>query len=294
MTLIVGNVVDVGLAGLDGALRVWAWFRPEEVGLIAPYRREWEIRQGEIAPGVDVIPGPAVVEVDCGLDAFKTVEVTVPDAPEVAIQDLFEQVYTWSPRVVSEAWEARLGAESAAAGAELSADEAAASAASASTAEEEAALHAATLSNRVEYGTPTVMFTSDGYPYFSDPATVASGDTGWRNMQANLINGWTSYNSYLAPQIRRLGDMVHLYIPALGLDGKDATGPAFLAAPQGFRPAYNYATLGTVYSGTQAYQIRQDMENLLVMYPPKAQVSGTLWWRTTQPWPTTLPGTPAF
>lgn len=102
MTLIVGNVVDVGLGGLDGALRVWAWFRPEDVGLVAPYRREWPIVEGQIAEGVDVMPGPTVIEVDCGMNAFTTFEVIVPDQAQVTIQDLYLQAYPWEPWIVEQ------------------------------------------------------------------------------------------------------------------------------------------------------------------------------------------------
>lgn len=315
MTLIVGNVVDVGLAGVDGTLRVWAWFRPEEVGLIAPYRREWEITAGEIEAGVDVIPGPAAVEIDCGPNAYTTVDVVVPDAESVAIQDLFEQVYSYTPGVVSEAWEARLGAEAAAADAESSAGEAAASAGRALTSEGAAALHAATLSARIEQPGQDILYTSDGKPYFADPAQIENvplrvdtsvgtrvmlgnvmiyGDTGWRNVTADLLYGWTAETV----AIRRVGSTVEVRI--VGLNGQAATANTFFVPPAGFVPhgpgglsILATSTPGAVHAdrvnigitGTNSQIWRTDTSIR------EAALSST--YLTDNDWPTSLPGTPA-
>ena len=252
MTLIVGNVVDVGLAGLDGTLRVWAWFRPEEVGLIAPYRREWEITAGEIEAGVDVIPGPAAVEIDCGPNAYTTVDVVVPDAESVAIQDLFEQVYSYTPGVVSEAWEARLGAESAAADAESSAGEAAASAGRALTSEGAAALHAATLSARIEQPGQDILYTSDGKPYFADPAQIQNvpltvdTSVGTRVFLGGVMlhgdTGWVSYtvDGMTAGQIvmRRVNHTVFVQMQGCKFSNAATTTNLPRISVIGWRPAH--------------------------------------------------------
>lgn len=102
MTLIVGNVVDVGLDGLDGTLKVWAGFRPELTALIAPSRKTYDIADGAIPAGVEVVPGPAYIEIDVGINATDRVEVTIPDQASVTIQELYRQGYVWRPHVVSE------------------------------------------------------------------------------------------------------------------------------------------------------------------------------------------------
>ena len=102
MTQIVGNVVDVGLGGLHGTLTVWSGFRPDTNALIAPRRRQWDIEGGEIPSGVDVVPGPAVIELNMGLDAFDTIDVVIPDGPTVTIQDLYLQGHVWQPYVISQ------------------------------------------------------------------------------------------------------------------------------------------------------------------------------------------------
>lgn len=318
MTQIVGNVVDVGLAGVDGTLRVWAWFRPEEVGLIAPYRREWEITGGEIEAGVDVIPGPAAVEIDCGPNAYTTVDVTVPDADVVTIQDLFEQVYSYTPGVVSEAWEARRGAEAAALEAELSAGEAAVSAGRALTSEEAAALHAATLSARVEQPGQDILYTSDGKPYFADPAQIENvpltvdtsvgtrvmlgdqmiyGDTGWRAIQDSFFNERAESIITDTGQvyIRRTLNTVHLVIANVRkIEG--AVGTTDLArVPSGWEPTV-HMTFPGVISGSANSRMSVPTHGRVSWYG----MSEWDWndhyyaatWVCDRRWPSSLPGVP--
>ena len=323
MTLIVGNVVDVGLRGLDGALRVWAWFRPEEVGLIAPYRREWEIRQGEIEPGVDVVPGPAVVEVDCGPDAYTSVEVTVPDAESVSLKDLFEQVYAYTPPVVSEAYAERLRAEVAAVAAEESAGVALGAERGARAAESGAALSAATLSARVEQPGQDILYTSDGKPYFADPAqienvplrvdtsvgtrvmlgdTMLKGDTGWRDIGALLINGWALSATGGGLWVRRVNDVVMF---EGSINGMESTDSRIANIPVGLRPGRPAGGIGYIpafsNSGTTitGWPIEYHRQWAAFRWHNEAErtrssiVRFALTALTTDNWPTSLPGVPA-
>lgn len=189
-------------------------------------------------------------------------------------------------------------------------------AATASSRASEAAASAATLIQRINRGGREVGYLPDGRPYLLDPDeveevpirvdtsvgtrvfigdTMIHADTGWRMLgTADLINGWKVANSYLGPQLKRVGDIVYLYIPSLGLDGVDSTQQAFMTTPQGFRPAFNYATFGSVFAANgSSYRVAQDVANITIVGAPKLQVTGTFWWRTVQPWPTSLPGTPA-
>lgn len=97
MTLIVGNVADVGLDGLDGTLKVWAGFRPEATALIAPRPSTYDVVDGVIPPGVEVIPGPAVLDLDFGVSARTQARVMIPDQATVTIQDLFLHASIWEP-----------------------------------------------------------------------------------------------------------------------------------------------------------------------------------------------------
>lgn len=97
MTLIVGNVADVGLDGLDGTLKVWAGFRPEATALIAPRPSTYDVVDGVIPPGVEVIPGPAVLDLDFGVSARTQARVMIPDQETVTIQDLFLHASIWEP-----------------------------------------------------------------------------------------------------------------------------------------------------------------------------------------------------
>lgn len=322
MTLIVGNVVDVGLAGLDGTLRVWAWFRPEEVGLIAPYRREWEITGGEIEAGVDVIPGPAVVEVDCGPSAYTSVEVTVPDAESVALKDLFEQVYAYTPPVVSEAYAERLRAEVAAVAAEESAGVALGAERGALAAESGAALSAATLSARVEQPGQDILYTSDGKPYFADPAQIENVpltvdtsvgtrvmlgdevvryDSGWRNVSDDLASdNWDfSGQDRYGMWIKRTETEV-----SLAVNGIFAGHNFFVTRilPHGFRQigpgTFNYADVGVLVAGPDVIPTGfthrgHELSIRAVPAGTPRSIRGVIRWPTSESIPASLPGTPA-
>lgn len=123
MTLIVGNVVDVGLDPVSGTLQVWSGFRPEATSLITPRRRTYDIVAGAIPADVHAAPGPAVILIDIGIDGHTQIDVVIPDAAEVTIQDLFLQGYVWEPYVLSAVYEDRIRAEQAADRAEAAAED---------------------------------------------------------------------------------------------------------------------------------------------------------------------------
>lgn len=97
MTLIVGTIRDVTLAGLSGTMTVWSGFRATTTSVVAPRRVVWEVERGALPSGVEVAPGPAIVQLDFGPVAYRSWPVEIPDQPEVTIQELLFQSLLWSP-----------------------------------------------------------------------------------------------------------------------------------------------------------------------------------------------------
>lgn len=97
-----------------------------------------------------------------------------------------------------------------------------------------------------------------------------------------LLNGWVSPNPGYEPKFWRYGPLVQLVLDGFGIDGKDATGDAFLEVPLGFRPAGmgNYSTLGLTSS---AEQIAKDFNRLRTDI--RDTVDANIWWRTNDPFP---------
>ena len=100
MTKIVGTIRDVHSAGTTGTLTIWSGFRATTVSVIAPRRRVWEVENGILPDGIVVAPGPAVIQIDAGVSAFKSWPVEVPDQDEVTIQELLFQSVPWEPGTV--------------------------------------------------------------------------------------------------------------------------------------------------------------------------------------------------
>ena len=100
MTKIVGTIRDVHSAGTTSTLTIWSGFRATTVSVIAPRRRVWEVKNGVLPDGIVVAPGPAVIQIDAGVSAFKSWPVEIPDQDEVTIQELLFQSVPWEPDTV--------------------------------------------------------------------------------------------------------------------------------------------------------------------------------------------------
>lgn len=115
MTKIVGSIVDVAEGGVDGTITIWSGYRPGQSHLIAPKRRTWNVRGGELPNNVEAVPGPATIEIDMGSDAFTQFSTVVPDqTAAILIRDLFEFQYEWEPFVIEDVARERVAAERAA------------------------------------------------------------------------------------------------------------------------------------------------------------------------------------
>lgn len=116
------------------------------------------------------------------------------------------------------------------------------------------------------------------------------GDTGWRNLSAELINGWSGGTGSL--YVRRYGSMVFMRI--VGIGPANATNDAFLNSISGFRHSglQGWEAIATGLSSTQALLMREQGGTLsIVRQNPPSGIFASLSWPTDDPWPTSLPGT---
>ena len=130
---------------------------------------------------------------------------------------------------------------------------------------------------------------------------VTDGDTGWRNVSDLLLSPWTTSTVPLI-RVRRTGEAAFLHIQ---YNVKPVPSGAVLVIPTGFRGKggginagiassaivghYNNTPIG---NGTTSYQ---NVNGNNTVYTNGASEGGTssLTWATADPWPSTLPGTPA-
>lgn len=128
--------------------------------------------------------------------------------------------------------------------------------------------------------------------------TMIYGDTGWRNVSAGLVNGWTGQ-----VWIRRRGHNVTLL--ALGVGGGSPSN--MLTLQSGFRsPVSGFS--GFNYGSPYAMADASSPTNVLGGYLLVASsgsllrghlesgvtnIQGDAGWTTNDSWPTSLPGTPA-
>jgi hypothetical protein len=127
-------------------------------------------------------------------------------------------------------------------------------------------------------------------PYQGNYRQLVYGDTGMRNIASLLEGGCTVYgdtNVYLS----RVGSIVTLQLPITWPTW--VSGTRVLNIPAGFRP---YATIylpASVYQGGAAVAWQLNSNGNLGLFSPTANAgSRYFWsWRTTDAWPTTLPGT---
>jgi hypothetical protein len=135
-----------------------------------------------------------------------------------------------------------------------------------------------------------------------DPRTVAienllgaaARDTGWRNITAGLINGWTAPSGYV--RLRRVGKAVSLRI--YGLVRPATWNGALLNGTAGFQgPAYglpvgitNTGLLATSFIWTEVSQgVNITVAGSIIS---GQLLQASVGWITDEAWPTVLPGTP--
>ena len=112
------------------------------------------------------------------------------------------------------------------------------------------------------------------------------GDTGWRNVSADLINGWTG-TLYL----RRTGYVVKLWAQS-ALDGTSATDNNFYALPGEFRPGgYEYMATPTGLAAWSRTYVGA-VSGLCGSAHRNTGLAVNHTFMTVASWPATLPGTP--
>jgi len=138
--------------------------------------------------------------------------------------------------------------------------------------------------------------------YVADPTTgrlvIAGqemGDTGWRNVSADALNGWVP-NGTFPMVIKRLGKMV--LMRATYLESTGATSSTLYTAPLGFRPQPNYWNNLGIFLRTDGVVCTANTsgEANVILYHSGQMASSSQWflsidWPTNDPWPTSLPGT---
>ncbi|AOZ65043.1 hypothetical protein KDJ05_gp02 [Arthrobacter phage Oxynfrius] len=114
------------------------------------------------------------------------------------------------------------------------------------------------------------------------------GDTGWRNIGALLINGWTAS----AILIRRFGSLVTMKI--FNLDGAAFTSTTFVNLPAGFRTAHGSSSFIAVSTSTVNALLVMDANGDCRAQTGITKYGATAYteisWQTTDTWPATLPG----
>lgn len=111
------------------------------------------------------------------------------------------------------------------------------------------------------------------------------GDTGWRDVTASLINGWTATAVY----VRRVGYQVMMHAEALAAAA--ATNANFITAPTGFAP-YSGVTFRGMLHTTATPPVAYRTAGLSI---PAYASGGTLYgslapYTTADAWPASLPG----
>ena len=132
---------------------------------------------------------------------------------------------------------------------------------------------------------------------------IEMGDTGWRDVSADLINGWTIPVGKLV--IRRSGNVGMIVVRAgyLSATAGPATADRYYSLPDGWgNPFYTLGGVGQVqdggvnlptingFVGTGAtghdLKVVEPLYSLIDVFRP------TMTWLVDEPWPTTLPGIP--
>ncbi|WP_157156267.1 hypothetical protein [Diaminobutyricimonas sp. LJ205] len=117
---------------------------------------------------------------------------------------------------------------------------------------------------------------------------VVNGDTGWRNLDATLVNGWTG-----TLRLRRINYQVQVQGT---LTATTATARQLSAVTAGFLPSFSNVPMPAYYGGSTLIFSRVrtntaiEMDNTTV--PTNARECAVSY-LTGDAWPTTLPGTAA-
>lgn len=115
------------------------------------------------------------------------------------------------------------------------------------------------------------------------------GDTGWRNITGNLVNGWTAE----IVRIRRQGNLVTL--EHRGLSAPAVENLAWITLPAGFadpRTMIPITTRTGVFASTASNSLGCSFHTVVgFTLDTYALVTST--WSVSALWPSTLPGTPA-
>lgn len=135
----------------------------------------------------------------------------------------------------------------------------------------------------------------------SDPSTgqlqingIEMGDTGWRDISGNLINGWEVSASSGYAAATRNGNIVTV---SVRLSSASQTNTVFWDPPSGFRPHTTYIPSGSVTFPTQSalvinttLQSGQDVK--IANTAGETTIVAAINYPTDDPWPTSLPGSP--
>lgn len=111
------------------------------------------------------------------------------------------------------------------------------------------------------------------------------GDTGWRDVNSLLINGWTGVGSGV--RIRRVGLMVTVTVASAS--GVGASSDHALTLPVGFAQGVIIPMAGFAASSFLAAFVSGDAVTLQTR---DGAAYADVTFPTNQPWPATLPGTP--
>ncbi len=121
---------------------------------------------------------------------------------------------------------------------------------------------------------------------------VEYGDTGWREIESVLLNGFTA----TSVKIRRFGDQVSITLFAL--DGSSSTGTTLYTLPTGFASdsRIRQTWMGRSSSDQTPNSAITYFSNTISLATSATSITsgrGTIDYLTTDTWPATLPGTAA-
>ena len=117
---------------------------------------------------------------------------------------------------------------------------------------------------------------------------IIYGDTGWRELSASLLNGWTASSL----MVRRYGNLVTMKI--FNLDSSAATNDTFFLPPSGWTRAHGAGVL--LFPKTSSSVAYLTLASTGCTFTGRSGVYGTggyteVSWTTDGAWPNILPGT---